>query len=82
MAAAGNMRRYFTVVDEDGRAAPVTEYWAAIVDEHHVTHEGAALRRFIKLLGSGERLEEVEEGVFVARTSRRTFFAVPPRQPH
>lgn len=73
MATAMDTRRYFTVLDEDGRAAPAVEYWAAVVDEDQPVYQVLPLRRFIKLIGSGEQLEEAHEGVFVASFSRRIF---------
>ncbi len=70
-------RRYFTVLDEAGRPAPAVEYWAASLDGAEPAYEALPLRRFVKLLGSGECLEKVEEGVFIASISRRAFFPMP-----
>lgn len=50
-------RTYFTLVDESGAASPAMEYWA-------VPPDGAAgmLRKFVKLIGSGETLEALAIG--------------------
>ena len=78
MTDATESRRYFTVLDESGRPAPAMEYWAATPDQDEPVYEVVALRRFVKLIGSGERLEETTEGVFVGNRSRRTFFRLEP----
>lgn len=72
----GSTRRYFSVRDPLGGLFPAVEYWAATLDEEHITFEVVPLRRHIKLLGSGERLEEVVDGTFVGARSRRTFEVV------
>lgn len=81
MATATETRRYFTVLDEAGNAAPAVEYWSATVDEDvQPVYEVLPLRRFFKLLDSGERLEEAQPGVFISRSSGRTFFPMPAGQ--
>lgn len=67
-------RTYFTVVDEAGQAAPAVEYWAAHFDEAVENHEVLPLRRFVKLLGSGESLLEVGQGIFETEGSGKRLY--------
>lgn len=68
-------RRYFTVVDPVGTPAPAMEYWAAIPKESE--RIDMPVRRFIKLIGSGECLLETGNGVFMGSQSQRTFYRFP-----
>lgn len=70
-------RRYFTVIDEEGRVAPAVEYWAAMLTDDWHLYEGMTLRRFVKLIGSGEALKETDAGVFVGTETHRTYFQFP-----
>ena len=66
--------RYFTMVDESGRAEPVVEFWAGSINYEELVYQSEPLQRFIKVLGSGEYLQEEVSGVFVeAGTGRRLF---------
>lgn len=76
MADAVERTRYFTVVDEAGRAEPVVEFWAGSVDYDQLVYQGSPLRRFLKVLGTGEYLSEESEGVFVETGSGRRLFQV------
>lgn len=78
MTDATESRRYFTVLDESGHPAPAMEYWAAMPEQEEPVYAVLALRRFVKLIGSGEHLEETSQGVFVGNWSRRTFFRLEP----
>lgn len=80
MIDATQSRRYFTVLDESGRPAPAMEYWAATPDQDVPLYQVLPLRRYVKLIGSGEYLEETAEGVFVGSRSQRTFFRLPSDQ--
>ncbi len=75
MATAGT-RHYFTVLDEAGHAAPAVEYWATMMDDEKAASPAPPVLRIVKLIGSGERLEEEQEGVFVSSVARRTFFRI------
>lgn len=76
MTRVADERRYFTVLDEDGRAMPAVEYWAGYFEQEQPVHDVVPLRRFLKLLWSGEPLNEKGEGVFVGRHSGRRYFAL------
>lgn len=65
-------RTYFTVLDEDGVGHPAMEYLAATLDEQPV-FQVLPLKRFVKLIGSGEHLEAAGDGRFVSSRSRRTY---------
>ena len=65
-------RMYFRVLDGEGNSHPAVEYLAATLDQEPV-HEVLPLRRFVKLIGSGERLESLGGGQFVGFRSRRTY---------
>lgn len=66
--------RYFTMVDEAGRAEPVVEFWSGSIDYEQLVYQATPLKRFIKLLGTGEYLREEDAGVFVeAGTGRKLF---------
>jgi hypothetical protein len=66
--------RYFTMVDESGRAESVVEFWSGSVDYEQLVYQAVPLKRFIKVLGSGEYLKDEGSGVFVeGRTGRRLF---------
>ena len=71
-------RRYFTVLDEAGHHAPAMEYWATTPDDCDPVQGIGRLRKFVKLIGSGECLDTAGDGVFIARWSQRTFFQLPP----
>lgn len=70
-------RRYFTVVDAIGSPAPAMEYWAATPNEEEAVYDVMPLRRFVKLIGSGESLVETGDGVFMGTSSQRTFYRFP-----
>lgn len=76
MTRVAEDRRYFTVLDEDGRAMPAVEYWAGYFDQAQPVNDIVPLRRFIKLLWSGEPLGERGEGMFVGQHSGRRYFAL------
>lgn len=67
-------RKYFTVVDEHGRAMPAVEYWAGTFDTTQPQFEIVPLRRFIKLIGTGESLREDGDGVLRTAGSGQRFF--------
>lgn len=67
-------RTYFTLVDESGKGHPAMEYVAGTLDEEP-TFQIVPLKRFVKLIGSGEPLEAAGEGQFVGARSRRKFSA-------
>ncbi len=69
-------RRYFTVLDLSGRAAPAVEYWAGAPDEDTPAYTVVPLRKFVRIVGSGERLEQLEESVFLGLESRQKYFRV------
>lgn len=73
-------RTYFTVTDEFGATYPAMEYIAGTLDEQPVFHV-VPLKKFVKLIGSGEHLEGLGDGDFVGVTSRRRYSAcaVPPK---
>jgi len=68
-------RLYFTVLDASGKAMPAVEYWAASADEHPA-FQVAPLRKFVKLLGAGESLQEAGNGVFTGFSSGRRYVRV------
>ena len=66
---AGN-RTYFALKDESGKAHPAMAYLAGTLDEEPV-FQVVPLKRFVKLIGSGEHLEALEDGRFLGlRTGR------------
>lgn len=65
-------RTYFTVTDESGKGHPAVEYLAGTLDEVPV-FQVMPLKRFVKLIGSGEHLEPLGEGRFLGTRSRRTY---------
>jgi len=67
-------RTYFTVTDEDGNGHPAVEYLAATLDGERV-FQNMPLKRFVKLIGSGEHLESLGNGRFIGSYSRRTYSA-------
>jgi hypothetical protein len=67
-------RTYFTVVDENGTCHPAVSYLAATLNEEPV-FQVMPLKRYIRLIGSGEHLEPVGDGRFVGASTRRTFSA-------
>jgi hypothetical protein len=67
-------RTYFTVTDDDGKGHPAVEYLAATVDEQAL-FEVTPLKRFVKLIGSGEHLKSLGDGRFIGSYSRRTYLA-------
>ncbi|TFY98503.1 hypothetical protein [Ramlibacter rhizophilus] len=81
MDASGGERRYFTVRDAAGKDMPAVEYWAGYFEHEQVAHQVVPLRRFVKLLWSGEPLLEQGEGRFVGRVSGRVFMASAPGRP-
>ena len=66
-------RRYFIVYDSAGTCVPAVEYWAASLDEMRLAYHVVPLRRYVKLLGSGEYLEDRGGGVRVSTRSARAF---------
>lgn len=75
MDSSAAERRYFTVRDDEGREVPAVEYWAGYFDQELV-HEVVPLRRFVKLLWSGEPLTETRPGVFAGHHSDREYSVV------
>lgn len=69
--------RYFTVVDSIGWPSHAMEYWAATPSEGKAAPESSQLRRFIKLIGSGENLSETGDGMLKGIQSRQTFYRFP-----
>lgn len=67
-------RTYFTVTDDDGNGHPAVEYLAATLDDRTV-FPIMAVKRFVKLIGSGEHLESLGDGRFIGSYSRRTYSA-------
>ena len=65
-------RSYFTVIDESGTLHPAVDYLAGTLDEQPV-FEIMALKRFVKLIGSGEHLSDIGDGRFIGLRSRRTY---------
>ena len=74
MDATTSQRTYFTVTDEHGNGHPAVEYLAATLDGEPA-FQGLPLKRFVKLIGTGEHLESLGDGRFVGARSRRTFLA-------
>jgi hypothetical protein len=74
MEQANRERTYFTVTDESGKGHPAMEYLAGTLDEEP-TFQVVPLKRFVKLIGSGEALEAIGEGRFVGSRSRRVYSA-------
>lgn len=72
-------RVYFSVLAADGLAYPAVEYWAASVTEGDPRTGVAPLKRFIKLVGSNEALEDEGEGVFRGARSGRRFQRIAPK---
>ena len=66
-------RTYFTVTDEFGMGHPAMEYFAGTLDGGQPVFEVIPLKRFVKLIGSGEHLEGLGNGRFLGLTSRRTY---------
>lgn len=69
-------RLYFTVLDAWGKAMPAVEYWAASSQDEHPPFQVVPLRRFVKLLGAGESLQEAGKGVFTGISSGRRYVRV------
>ncbi|TFZ03266.1 hypothetical protein [Ramlibacter rhizophilus] len=76
MSDPAQRTRYFTVVDESGRAEPVVEFWASTAVRGVRRIETDPLRRFVQLLATGEYLREEVEGVYVEGRTGRKLFAV------
>ena len=68
-------RTYFTVTDEDGKGHPAVEYLAATLEDDKPAFQPMPLKRFVKLIGSGEHLESLGDGRFIGSHSRRTYSA-------
>jgi hypothetical protein len=66
-------RLYFTVLDASGKAMPAVEYWAASPQDEQPAFQGLPLRKYVKLLGAGESLQEAGNGVFTGVSSGRRF---------
>ena len=66
-------RLYFTVLDASGKALPAVEYWAACGHDEQPAVQAVPLRKFVKLLGAGESLQEAGDGVFTGVSSGRKF---------
>lgn len=65
-------RTYFTLLDEDGMGHPAMEYVAATLDVQP-DPEIMPLKRFVKLIGSGEHLEPLDNGRYIGSRSGRTY---------
>lgn len=65
-------RTYFTLLDEDGIGHPAVEYVAATLDVQPAP-EIMPLRRFVKLIGSGEHLEPLDNGRYIGSHSGRAY---------
>jgi len=73
-------RTYFTVTDDEGNGHPAMEYLAVSSDSEPV-FEVTPLKRFVKLIGSGEHLKSLGDGRFVGSYSRRTYCAKRSERP-
>ena len=76
--AVSRTRLYFLVVDEAGHELPAVEYWAGSLDADAPQYQVVPLRKFVKLLGAGELLEESGEDAFHGKGSGRRFVRVRP----
>jgi len=74
MEQSDQERTYFTVTDESGKGHPAMEYLAGTIGEEP-SFQVLPLRRFVKLIGSGEPLESLGEGRFVGSRSRQKYSA-------
>ena len=68
-------RVYFTVLDPSRKLLPAVEYWAGSLADVP-SYPVIPLRKFIKLIGAGEQLKEIGNGVFVSERSGRSFVRV------
>lgn len=73
-------RLYFSVLDASGKAMPAVEYWAGSPHNEQPPFQVVPLRKFVKLLGAGESLREVGNGVFTGVNSGRRFVRVDPAE--
>jgi hypothetical protein len=73
-------RLYFSVRDASGKLIPAVVYWAGSPQGEHAPAQGISLRRFVKLLGAGESLQEVGDGVFTGVSSGRRFVRAGPAE--
>ena len=74
MDGSSQTRRYFTVVDEQGRHLPVVEYRAASLSEDELPpFQVMPLRRFVKVMGTGGYLRATADGVFIEVQSGRRY---------
>ena len=71
-------RLYFSVLDASGKAMPAVEYWAGSPHHEQPPFQVVPLRKFVKLLGAGESLQEVGDGVFTGVNSGRRFVRADP----
>ncbi|HSW20834.1 MAG TPA: hypothetical protein VLJ86_26670 [Ramlibacter sp.] len=69
-------RVYFSVLDPTGHRLPAVEYWAGTLDSETPVFQVAPLRRFIKLLGSGEPLRDAGDGLFTGAVTGRSFIRI------
>jgi hypothetical protein len=67
-------RIYFTLTDESGRGHPAMEYLAGTLEEEPV-FQVIPMKRFVKLIGSGESLEALGDGRFIGSRTGRAFSA-------
>jgi hypothetical protein len=73
-------RQYFTVRDASGKSMPAVVYWAGSPQGDDPPLQIVPLRRFVKLLGAGESLQEVGDGVFTGVSSGRRFVRADPAE--
>lgn len=66
-------RVYFDVYGEGGQPLPAVQYWAACIDEDQPAFEVMPVRKFVKLLGRMEPLQELDEGVYKGLRSGRIY---------
>ncbi|MBL0421984.1 hypothetical protein JI739_16660 [Ramlibacter sp. AW1] len=74
MDGSSQSRRYFTVIDDQGRHLPVVEYWAAsLSDDDLPPFQVMPLRRYVKVMGTGDYLRATADGAFIEVQSGRRY---------
>ncbi len=70
-------RVYFTLLDEGGRAFPAVAYWAGVMGHDAPGLSPIRTQQFVKLIGTGELLREVDPGVFESLRTRVAYTRLP-----